>query len=130
MPLTILLPLVIFGIAGIAVLLHLLGLSRTVRIETEARARTAWLREFPEDAPRRITLCQNRGAAMIQLADGAGVVWPVGADTTARHLTGAQITPTKDGICITLPDYTAPRIHLTLAAEEAAHWHHLTEHSA
>lgn len=36
MPLNILLPMVIVGIAGIVLLLHLLGLSRPARFETEA----------------------------------------------------------------------------------------------
>lgn len=127
MPLNILLPMVIVGIAGIAVLLHLLGLSRPASFDTETRARAAWLREFPDDVPVRITLCEDHSAALIGLADGFGVVWPMGADTTARHLTGAQIISAKDGIHITLPDYTAPRIHLRLRAEEAAYWRDLTE---
>ena len=127
MPLTILLPLVILGIAGIAVLLHLLGLSRTAGFETEASARAAWLREFPDDVPRRITLCRNNSAALIDLADGEGVVWAMGADTTARHLSGAQIDRTDTGVRITLPDYTAPRIHLTLAEDEVPHWLNQTE---
>lgn len=127
MPLNILLPMVIVGIAGIVLLLHLLGLSRPARFETEAQARAAWLREFPDDIPQRITLCEHRGAALIGLADGFGVVWPMGADTTARHLTSAQITRAAGGLHITLPDYTAPRIHLRLGAEEAAQWLHQTE---
>lgn len=122
MPLNILLPMVIVGIAGIAVLLHLLGLSRRARLDTAASARAAWLREFPDDLPVRVTLCENRNAALIGLADGLGVVWPMGADTTARHLTGAQVKQAADGLLITLPDYTAPRIHLRLGADEAADW--------
>lgn len=51
----------------------------------------------------------------------------MGADTTARHLTSAQITRAAGGLHITLPDYTAPRIHLRLGAEEAAQWLHQTE---
>ena len=125
MPLSILLPMVIVGITGIVVLLHLLGLSRMARFEDEAAARAAWLREFPEDMPERITLCHNRSAALIGLRQGNGVVWPMGADTTARPLTGAQITRAEGGLTIVLPDYTAPRIHLTLDRQEIAAWSQL-----
>lgn len=122
MPLSILLPLVVLGIAGIAVLLHLLGLSRRAVLADEATARAAWLREFPSDAPARVMLCHDRSAALIETGKGRGVVWPVGADTTARYLTDARASPTKTGLRIDLPDYTAPRIHLTLDAGEAAEW--------
>ena len=122
MPLSILLPMVVTGIAGIVVLLHLLGLSRTATLTDEAAAERAWLREFPDDRPTRIILCQNRTAALIETAQGRGLVWPMGADTTARYLRGARITRNATGLCITLPDYTAPRIRLHLAAQEADQW--------
>jgi hypothetical protein len=122
MPLSILLPMVVLGIAGIAVLLHLLGLSRRAVLADEAAARAAWLREYPGDAPVRVTLCHDRSAALIETGRGRGVVWPMGADTTARHLDGARLTPTRTGLRIDLPDYTAPRVHLTLDAGESARW--------
>ncbi|WP_299847034.1 hypothetical protein [uncultured Roseovarius sp.] len=130
MPLTILLPLVIIGIVGIAVLLHFLGLSKPARFDNEAAAKAAWLREFPEDVPTRITLCQNHSAALVDASQGRGIVWPMGADTTARYLTDARIERTGNGLCITLPDYTAPRIRLTLEAEEAAIWVNLMKEFA
>jgi len=122
MPLSILLPMVVLGIAGIAVLLHLLGLSRRAMLADEAAARAAWLREFPADAPINVTLCHDRSAALIETARGCGVVWPMGADTTARALDGARLSPTRTGLRIDLPDYTAPRIHITLDKDEAARW--------
>ncbi len=130
MPLSILLPMVGLGIAGIAVLLHLLGLSRRATLADEAAARAAWLREFPGDAPMRVTLCHDRSAALIMTETGRGVVWPMGADTTARYLDGAQITPTRTGLRIDLPDYTAPRIHLALDPNETAEWRNTLEETA
>ncbi|MGR3462290.1 MAG: hypothetical protein ACU0AX_00870 [Roseovarius sp.] len=130
MPLSILLPMVGLGIAGIAVLLHLLGLSRRATLADEAAARAAWLREFPDDAPMRVTLCHDRSAALIMTETGRGVVWPMGADTTARYLDGAQITPTRTGLRIDLPDYTAPRIHLALDPNETAEWRNTLEETA
>lgn len=130
MPLNTLLPLVIVGIGGIAVLLHLLGLSRRARFDSDATARAAWLREFPGDVPTRVTLCQNHSAALIEASQGSGIVWPMGADTTARYLAGASINQTETGLRIDLPDYTAPHIHLTLAAEEVAIWSSLLKDPA
>ncbi|MBY5986410.1 MULTISPECIES: hypothetical protein [Roseovarius] len=127
MPLSILLPMVVLGIAGIAVLLHLLGLSQPATFDNEAAAGRAWLREFPEDTPTRITLSHDRHAALVETLQGRGVVWPMGADTTARYLDGAEITQTGTGLRIALPDYTAPRITLTLDPEEARHWPGLME---
>lgn len=130
MPLSILLPMVIFGIGGIAVLLHLLGLSKPLVLDSEAKARTAWLREFPEDDPTRITLCKGGAAAMIEAPPGFGIVWAMGADTTARYLTGAQITRTAQGLRIDLPDYTAPHISLMVDAVEADSWAKLLKETA
>ena len=122
MPLQLLGIMVVVGIAGIAVLLHLLGLSRPKRFEDEAAARAAWADEFPEVPVNRVVLCRNRAAALVETPQGPGVVWPMGADSTARFLTGARITRTAHGILIRLPDYTAPRIRLSLDPDEADAW--------
>lgn len=122
MPLTILLPMVVLGIAGITLLLHLLGMSRPKLLRDGAEARAAWLDEFPKDAPLRVVVSHDHRAALIETALGKGVVWPMGADTTARYLDGAEVVRTHKGVRIDLPDYTAPRINLTLDAEEVALW--------
>lgn len=122
MPLSILLPTVIIGIAAITLLLHLLGLSRPAILTGDADARAAWAREFGDDPATRIMLSHDHHAALIETAKGTGIVWSIGADMTARYLTGAQITRTETGLRIDLPDYTAPHIHLTLDADEADKW--------
>jgi hypothetical protein len=130
MPLEILLPMVVLGIAGITLLLHVLGLSCPALLADGQAARAAWLDEFPEDKPQRVVLSHDHRAALIETAKGKGVVWPVGADTTARYLQGAQITRTARGVRLDLPDYTAPHIHLTLDAAEADSWPRMLEQSA
>jgi hypothetical protein len=122
MPLGLLLTLVIGGIAGIALALHLLGLSRQHRFDDAADAARAWDRECPEDPALRVTLSHDRHAALIETARGHGIVWPMGADTTARDLSGARITRTRAGLRIDLPDFTAPHVHLHLDAAEADRW--------
>ncbi|PKQ12846.1 MAG: hypothetical protein CVT70_06765 [Alphaproteobacteria bacterium HGW-Alphaproteobacteria-1] len=127
MPLSILLPLVIGGIAGIALLLHLLGLSNPAAIPDDAAARRAWRREYPDDPPVRVMLCRARSAALIETARGHGVVWTMGADTTARALADARVRRVRTGLTLDLPDYTAPRIRLRLSPEEAERWQAILE---
>jgi len=122
MPLSVLLPLVGVGIIGIAVMLHVLGLSRAAQLPDEVAAKAAWLREFPDATPTRVILSHDHHAALIETDDGPGVVWAMGADTTARALSGARIRRTAKGLRIDLPDFTAPHIHLRLDPDEAAHW--------
>ena len=127
MPLSILIPMVGLGIAGIALLLHVLGLTAPARLKDDDSAAQGWLREFPEDPPTRIVLSHDHRAALIETAKGRGVVWPMGADTTARYLDGAKISQTAKGLRIDLPDYTAPHINLTLDPDEARDWPALME---
>lgn len=121
MPLPLLLALVICGIAGIAVLLHLLGLTAPRRLD-RTRARAGWLREFPDTDVTSVTLCTDGSAALVVTPHGPGVVWPMGADTTARWLSGARILPAKHGLTIHMADVTAPRLTLRLSPDEAQHW--------
>ena len=130
MPLSILLPMVVIGIAGIAVLSHLLGLSRPLRFTDDAAAEAAWRREFPDVPARRVILCHDHSAALIETDAGPGVVWPMGADSTARFLTGARFDRWAEGVTLTLPDFTAPRIRLRLDPEEADYWRSELEKTA
>ena len=122
MPLSILIPMVVIGIAGITLLLHLLGQSRTALLADETAARRAWMREYPEAQPTRIVLSHDHHAALVETQQGPGVVWPMGADTTARFLRSAHVERTKDGLRIDLNDFAAPHIHLHLDADEADLW--------
>ncbi|SLN64092.1 hypothetical protein PEL8287_03516 [Roseovarius litorisediminis] len=130
MPLSILLPMVVIGIAGLVLLLHLLGLSHPATLTGDADARAAWAREFPDDTATRVILSHDHHAALIETARGTGIVWHMGADTTARYLAGAHITRTARGLRIDLPDYTAPHINLTLDADEADKWPTLLKDTA
>ncbi len=123
MPLELLLPLVVGGIAGIAILLHLLGLSRVAKLGDDAAAHAAWDREMGDDPARAVTRSRDGHAALIETASGRrGLVFPVGEDTTARYLDGARITRLSDGLRIDLPDFTAPRVRLALDESEASRW--------
>jgi len=122
MPLNILLPIVVLGIAGIAALLHLLGYSRPKRIASELEARALWAREFPAHPAQTVLVAQDGHAALIQTPQGTGLVWTIGADATARRLQNANATRTASGIRVYLHDFTAPSVSIHLSAHEASTW--------
>lgn len=122
MSLTVLIALVVAGIAGVALLIHTTGLSQPRRFTTEAEARAAWTREFPLTDVTGVTLCRSGRAALIATPSDPGVVWPMGADSTARGLTNARVTPREGGLTLHLPDYAAPTVRLHLDPDEIALW--------
>jgi len=123
MPLNVLLPMVVIGIVAIAVILHMLGLSRRTVMSDSNQACIAWDDEFDEDPAQDAVLCHDGHAALITARSGRhGIVFAMGADTTARYLDGARLGATATGLRVDLPDFTAPHIHLTLDAGEAARW--------
>lgn len=123
MPLELLALLVVVGIAGIALILHLTGHSLSDPLTPE-RASAAWLREFPEAEPEDLRLSDDGRAALVITPIGPGIVWSMGADTAARLLTDPpEVEPDRDGITVRLRDFTAPRIHISLRCKlECRHW--------
>jgi hypothetical protein len=116
MPLAILLPMVVIGIAGIGVILHLAGLSRKAALACDAAAMAVWDDAIDTDPACAATLSRDRDAALITTAAGRqGVVFAMGADWAARPLDGAQIDRTGDLLTIRLADFTAPRIRFSCA---------------
>lgn len=122
MPLHILLILVVGGIAGIALALHLLGLSKAPAFTPET-ARAAWLRARPDDAVRQVNLTQDGRAARIVTDHGIGILWQMGADSCARLLAGTETLRIKGRrATLLLGDYAAPAVRLTLTPDEAKDW--------
>lgn len=118
MPLEILLTLVGGGIAGIALLLHLTGHSRTFPISDARIARREWLRHFPEDSFRMAYLGGN--AALIDTDQGMGLLRPFGADTVARRI--HAMTEAPKGIRLTFADFAAPPVTIALDPQTRATW--------
>ncbi|WP_298678798.1 hypothetical protein [uncultured Lentibacter sp.] len=129
MPLEILLPLVVLGIAGLGLALHLLGFSTPLRLTCEAHVRAAWLREHPEDAPQTILLTQDGRAALLRLASGhLGLLRALGADTVAQYLGRATWQITANGIKLTLPDFATQPLNIRLTEAERQDWLALKDH--
>lgn len=122
MPLHILLILVIGGIAGIALALHLLGLTGAPALSRDT-ARQAWARAYPDDPARAVMVTQDGRVARIETQDSRGLVWQMGADTCARMLTGTEEAHARgERVTLRLNDYAAPGIRLRLTPQEQSDW--------
>lgn len=123
MPLELLLALVVLGIAGIAALLHALGYTAGLTLDSEDAVRAQWQRLYPDDdAPGAIHLSADGRAALVETGDGPGLIWVMGADSTAHKLTGADLRDTPDGLYIDLHDFAAPGLNVRLGPEARAIW--------
>ncbi len=115
MPLSILLPLVVFGIAGIAVLLHLMGKSRRLAFETVADVERHWHNQYPKFWVERVVMSKGGHHALVDSNVGVGLVWSMGADAACRLLENdATVRETERGLTIATGDYTAPTIFVAL----------------
>lgn len=122
MPLHILIILVVGGIAGIALLTYVFGLSRPLRFEDEDAARAAWLRHWPEDRVTGTHIALDGSAALIETPNGPGIVFTMGADSTSHRLDEAEIRETPGGLRILFHDFAAPRLDVALDPAARAHW--------
>ena len=121
MPLTLLLALVIGGIAGIALILHLTGKSAQTMLTPED-ARAAWHRHFPDDLITEVLTARDAHAALVMTSQGPGLLWSFGADTVARHLRDFDLIDRPDGLRIAFHDFTAPHVTLHLTDAERRDW--------
>lgn len=117
MPLEVLGPLVLFGVAGVVLLVHLLGGSRSLRLADEAEALAVLAADYPDAAPRRAILADDRRAALVEAAGGLGVVRAMGDRWFARLLAprDAEARESRRGVEIVIADFGAPAVALRLA---------------
>ncbi|GAB4275824.1 MAG: hypothetical protein Kow0013_29790 [Pararhodobacter sp.] len=118
MPLSILLPLVVIGIAGLGAILHLGGHSRRFDIADDAIARREWLRHWPDD--RVLAVHRAGGAALVETAKGLGILRPMGADTVAHRLTG--LSERGGALRLSFADFASPDVTLPLPDATRAEW--------
>lgn len=126
MPLEILLVLVVGGIVGITLLLHLSGRSR-IRELTPENARSEWLRHAPDDVIIDVTLAHDRHAALVRTETGTGLLWCFGADTVARHLLDFDWLDHPKGIEIQFHDFATPKVVVRLDDFELPHWQQMMD---
>ncbi len=126
MPLPILGALVVLGIGGLVLLVHLLGGTKRPRYEDEAAAAAAFTSDYPHAQIRRTMLADDRQAALFQLAEGVGFAAPFGEGRLTRLLGPDDVSGVDEGpmgLTIRLTDYTAPRLTVRMAnADDRAAW--------
>jgi len=130
MPLELLLVLVVGGIAGITILLHLLGLSRPLTFDTAQDAKVAWHRARPDDIIKAVEISADKRSALVETNHGTGLAWSFGADSAARLIHEAELTETATGLRLSLPEFTAPRIDITLTPQQRSLWQSKLETAA
>ncbi len=122
MSLQVLLALVVGGIAGIAALLHILGLTDPRQFARKRDAELAWLREVPEHPPTGVQLSSDRLAALITTDNVAGLVWCFGDDTVARVLQDPAPQTTDKGLRFGFSDFGSTTVNVNLTKTDRDVW--------
>lgn len=116
MPLTLLLPIVILGIAGIFLLIRALNPTPDLTFTDPAMAQALWDHQNPDAAAQAVHITPGGRHVLIETAAGAGLLWSFGADPVTRTFdTAPEVAETATGLTLTTHDFTAPRIAIPLA---------------
>lgn len=124
MPLSVLLPLVVVGIALIWWLVRWLQPTPALRIPDAGAALEIWHHRNPDIPARRARVNPGQSHALIDTDQGPGLVWALGADPVTRLIPpGATCSETEAGLRLKTGDFTAPSIHIPLPdPRERALW--------
>ncbi len=131
MPLEILVPMIVAGLALVGLLLRLLGLSKTVRLNGPGQAEAALLADHPDVAVEQAVLDRQGRAALFRLAGGGlALVVAFGDRLVTRVLREGDIAAVEEmqeaSLLVRLRDFTLPRVRLAAGDREqaarAAHW--------
>lgn len=121
MPLPLLGALVVLGIGGVVLLVHLLRLSRPLGFADEAAARAAYLADYPDDEVVSVLLADDGHAAVLGTRAGLGLVAALGAGRLTRRLGPGDLSGVEErrgALRLRLDDWGAPAV--TLACADAA----------
>jgi len=114
-PLGVLLPMVVLGIMGLALLIRVLRPTPPLRFSSPEVARNIWDRRNPDDPACDVQLDAAESAALITTRTGAGLLWSMGADPVARRFQSRCVcVETRTGLVVKTGDFTAPKIRLVL----------------
>jgi len=125
MSLTLLVAMVVVGVSGVVLIVHLTGGSRPARLADETAARARFALDFPDLDVRAVHPTAEGDAAFLALGDGrVGIVQAVGSKfltrvIAARDLAGAPRT-TNATVMLRLRDFTWPGGVFTFAGAEEA----------
>jgi hypothetical protein len=122
-PLEILLPMVVIGITGVVLLIRWLRPTPDFRLTDAQQVAEIWTHRNPDIANGEVHLNAARSHALVETAQGVGLVWVFGADPVTRLLDQPiKVAPSGNGLRIETRDFTAPRIDITLDGGELSRW--------
>ena len=117
--------LVVIGVSGVVLVVHLTGGSRRARLEDEATARARFGVDYPDLAVMAVHPTHEGDAAFLALEDGrVGIVAAIGDRFLTRVVGAADLAapPRVAGVVLTLRlrDFTWPGGAFTFAGEGEA----------
>ncbi|RIK86898.1 MAG: hypothetical protein DCC69_06290 [Hyphomicrobiales bacterium] len=125
MSLTLLVVMVVVGVAGVVVAVHLTGGSVRARLADADAARSRFAVDFPDLDIARVHLTADGDAAFLALGDGrVGIVKAVGDRFLTRAVAGADLSgaprATDSTLVLRLRDFTWPGGVFTFAGPDEA----------
>lgn len=124
MPLTLLLPIVVLGIAGIFLLIRMLQPTPDLTFSDAGTARAIWDHQNPDTPALNVHIAPDGRHVLVETEAGAGLLWAFGTDPVSRVFDRApDLRDTGAGLILITHDFTAPRITIPLAdAASRADW--------
>lgn len=122
MPLEILGPMVVVGIALVVLLVHFSGLSRQNKLASGQLAEDIYLANFPNARPESTFLSKDGGSALVKVsARRLGLVVAFGDRFVTRSVSIADLSLTPDrskqSISLNLDDFTLPSADFQFESE-------------
>ena len=117
MPLPLLGALVVFGIGGLVLLIHLFGWTRQPAFADKDEAAQALLTDYPHAVIQNAGLADERRSALFVLPNAIGYAAPFGDGRLTRVIEVSDLKSVDaagDGLTLRLTDYTAPRLSVAM----------------
>ncbi len=122
--------LIAFSLAAIgmlAVLMHRMGYSASVTVQSEEAALRIYASEFPADRVQSVDLLADSAGALLVLASGQlGVIWAVGSKWLVRRIESGDlraVEASQNTVTIKFYSFSSPSMRLVLETEvQAQHW--------
>ena len=122
MPLPLLGALVVFGIGGLVLLIHLFGWTRRPAFADTDEAAQALLTDYPHAAIKSAELADDGRSALFVLPNAIGYAAPFGDGRLTRVIEAGDLKSVDaagDGLTLRLTDYTAPRLSISMRDPKA-----------
>ncbi|MFZ1814202.1 MAG: hypothetical protein WBO55_01870 [Rhizobiaceae bacterium] len=131
MPLQVLIPMIVGGLALCWLAIRMLGLSHEARLASPSDAARLLQQDYPDARVEEIILATDGKAAVLHLEDGANALVEAMGDRYVtrlfnRHDIASVERSGDDRLVLQLRDFTLPRVEIvcpsTKAALKAASW--------